>query len=59
MHACSASPCQEKLTEKNELEGGQKSAETGTPEVSRSSDLSEEMNEVARRPPKPPPAAKW
>ena len=27
-------------------------------EVSRSSDLSEEMNEVARRPPKPPPAAK-
>ena len=33
-------------------------AEAATPEVSQSSDLSEEMNEVARRPPKPPPAAK-
>ena len=33
-------------------------AEAATPEVSRSSDVSEEMNEVARRPPKPPPAAK-
>ena len=44
--------------EKNEPKRGHKSAEAGAPEVSRSSDLSEEMNEVARRPPKPPPAAK-
>ena len=43
---------------KNEPERGQKSAEAGAPEVSRSSDLSEEMHSVARRPPKPPPAAK-
>ena len=49
---------QEKLTEKNEPERGQKSAEAGAPEVSRSSDLSEETHSVARRPPKPPPAAK-
>ena len=33
-------------------------AEAAMPEASRSSDLSEEMNGVARRPPKPPPAAK-